>query len=282
MSLLGHGDGYLCAAVGLMSADPATADPKRASDAARLRIRDAAGRRRDRRCGLGVPGRGARGRAAAARPDGVVGPQPTAGKANEQLLRQAVLAIRTWQPEVIVTDVTAPTHPADALALHAAKEAFKQAADPNCFPEQITALGLKPWSAKKLYALTAGAKAAPVKLDQTVFQHSAGRLAEGLRRAGHARPGGRLGRRPTAGASRWSRTGSKGPRSTPSLMDGIVLARGGSARRPERQRDDSIRRRRRRRRRQSQARRQLEGLAAIDRPGIRRGGQGARHARQPS
>ena len=38
--------------------------------------------------------------------------------------------------------------------LFAAKEAFKQAADPNCFPEQITDLGLKPWDAKKLYALS--------------------------------------------------------------------------------------------------------------------------------
>ena len=37
VSVLGHGEGYLCAAVGLMSADPATADPKRAADAARLR-----------------------------------------------------------------------------------------------------------------------------------------------------------------------------------------------------------------------------------------------------
>src|SRR5262249_20515796 len=37
VSVLGHGDGYLCAAVALMSADPSTADPKKAGDAARLR-----------------------------------------------------------------------------------------------------------------------------------------------------------------------------------------------------------------------------------------------------
>src|SRR5262249_40436087 len=37
VALLGHGEGYLCAAVGLMSADPATSNPKRAGDAARLR-----------------------------------------------------------------------------------------------------------------------------------------------------------------------------------------------------------------------------------------------------
>ena len=55
---------------------------------------------------------------------------------------------------------TRSTKPADVLVLHAAREAFKQAADPNCFPEQITDLGLKPWAAKKLYALGTDPKAA--------------------------------------------------------------------------------------------------------------------------
>src|SRR4051812_21584901 len=92
------------------------------------------------------------------------------GKASEHLLRQAVLAIRMWQPEVIACDVySADANPADALALHAAKEAFKQAADPNCFPEQITALNLRPWSGKKLYALSLDPKLAPVKIDLNTF-----------------------------------------------------------------------------------------------------------------
>ena len=58
-----YGEGYLCAAVGLMSADPATSDPKQAGDAARLRqaMRLAGGV--SRRRWLGVPGRGPRGRA---------------------------------------------------------------------------------------------------------------------------------------------------------------------------------------------------------------------------
>ncbi|WP_227254528.1 sugar-binding protein [Frigoriglobus tundricola] len=58
---------------------------------------------------------------------------------------------------------------AEVLALHVAKEAFKQAADPNAFPEQLSTLNLKPWAAKKLYALALDPKAAPVKLDQSVF-----------------------------------------------------------------------------------------------------------------
>ena len=38
------------------------------------------------------------------------------------------------------------------------EKAFKQAADPNCFPEQLSALNLSAWSAKKLYALAADPK----------------------------------------------------------------------------------------------------------------------------
>ena len=71
----------------------------------------------------------------------------------------------------------APT-PADVLALHAANKAFKQAADPNCFPEQITKLGLKPWTAKKLYAMTDDPKKASVLMDESVY-HAA--LAESPR-----------------------------------------------------------------------------------------------------
>ncbi|HEV3436833.1 MAG TPA: sugar-binding protein, partial [Gemmata sp.] len=93
-----------------------------------------------------------------------------AGKAAEQLLRQTVLAIRMWQPEVIIADAVAvDANPADVLVLHAAKEAFKQAADPNCFPEQLTTLGLKRWEAKKLYALTSQPQSAQVRLDQSVY-----------------------------------------------------------------------------------------------------------------
>ena len=52
---------------------------------------------------------------------------------------------------------------------YAAKEAFKQAADEKCFPEQLTTLGLKPWAARKLYALTSRAKGVPVLLDQSIY-----------------------------------------------------------------------------------------------------------------
>ncbi len=168
VAMLGAADGYLCAATSLACADPATVDPKRAADGLRLRnaLRLAGGGAADSGWAFPV---GAHAVGLAPRELLATWDRAQAGKANEHLLRQAVLAIRMWQPEVIVCDVVADAGPADALALLAAKEAFKQAADPTCFPEQLTTLNLKPWSAKKLYALSTDAKTSPVKLDQTVF-----------------------------------------------------------------------------------------------------------------
>ncbi len=168
---LGGADGYLCASTSLMNADPATVDPKRASDGERSRyaMRLAGGAAAESAWAFPVAAHavGLPPRELLATWDRAHG-----NKANEQLLRQAVLAIRTWQPEVIVCDLyAADTTPADALALNVAKEAFKQAADPNAFPEQITTLGLKPWAAKKLYALALDPKTAAVKMDQSVFNN---------------------------------------------------------------------------------------------------------------
>src|SRR5205823_5709843 len=70
--------------------------------------------------------------------------------AAEDLLRQLVLVLRTWRPEVVVTD--AADGPSDELVREAVREAFKRAADPQAFPEQIDGLGLQPWKAVKLYA----------------------------------------------------------------------------------------------------------------------------------
>ena len=169
MTVLGLGDGYLCAAVGMMGVDPSTASPMRANDAARLRqaVRLAGGASAETVWSFPIPAHtdGLQPRDLLATWDRAHG-----GKANEQLLRQTVLAIRMWQPEVIVTDVaTASATPAEVLVLFAAKEAFKQAADPAAFPEQITDLGLRPWEAKKLYALSHEDPAAAVKLDVAEF-----------------------------------------------------------------------------------------------------------------
>jgi photosystem II stability/assembly factor-like uncharacterized protein len=78
------------------------------------------------------------------------------GQAPRQLLRQLVLALRTWRPDVVVTDHPDPSVsgcPADALVAEALHEACKQAADPKAFAEQIELLGLEPWRVSRVYAL---------------------------------------------------------------------------------------------------------------------------------
>jgi photosystem II stability/assembly factor-like uncharacterized protein len=70
------------------------------------------------------------------------------GNAPHELLRHLVLALRMWQPTVILMDD--PNAPGAAgLMAEALKEAVKRAEDPNEFPEQLSTLGLMPihfWS----------------------------------------------------------------------------------------------------------------------------------------
>lgn len=260
VSLLGGADGYMCAAVGVMTADPATADPKRANDAARLR--------QAVRLAGGLTGETVWSFPVAAHADGLPPRDLMAswdrahgGKANEHLLRQAVLAIRMWQPEVVVTDVVATdAPPADVLVLHAAKEAFKQAADPTAFPEQITELGLKPWAAKKLYALSPAAPDAPVKVDLTQFHKRLGDSPKD-----YAEPAVRvLTDDPIAAGRRCFKLVAhrlEGAEAHANLMDGIVLGPGGAARRAEFTPDATVAEERQK---AGETRRHLEGLAAAD------------------
>src|SRR5215211_1219994 len=76
---------------------------------------------------------------------------------QREILGDFVRHIRTLRPDVMVTLGTDGTgggqhHQTSALI---ATEAFKAAADPAQFPEQIKA-GLRPWQAKKLYRVAGG------------------------------------------------------------------------------------------------------------------------------
>ncbi|MCZ6768194.1 MAG: NEW3 domain-containing protein [Acidobacteria bacterium] len=71
---------------------------------------------------------------------------------KEEILKDVVRVIRTFRPDVITTLSRTGTgggqhHQASALIT---EEAFRAAADPARFPEQITE-GLRPWQAKKIY-----------------------------------------------------------------------------------------------------------------------------------
>jgi photosystem II stability/assembly factor-like uncharacterized protein len=93
-----------------------------------------------------------------------------ADRATEELLRQLVLALRVWRPEVVITDnpdAEATGSPVEALVAEAVHEAFGRAADPKAFPEQLTTLGLEPWRAAKLYGRWEGRTGAQVVMDLT-------------------------------------------------------------------------------------------------------------------
>jgi photosystem II stability/assembly factor-like uncharacterized protein len=264
IATLGLGEGYLCVAEGLLSADPATSDPRRATDDARLRygMRLAGGASGE--VGWAFP---IAAHAAGLPPRELLATwnQTHGHKPAEHLLRQAVLAIRMWQPEVIVTDLLSDSSPAgEALVLHAAREAFKQAADPNCFPEQITVLGLKPWAAKKLYAQVRQPQGTDIRLDQGSY-HAA--LAESPR--DYAEPATRIVADDRAVVDRRGfrlvAHRLEGAEKHTGLMDGISLARGGAARRPEpaKSADPAIAEELKR---ASQTRRRLESLATVADP----------------
>jgi hypothetical protein len=78
------------------------------------------------------------------------------GHAEQQLLRQLVLALRMWRPDVVVTDhpdAQITNNAAGALIAEALHEVFKVTADPKMFPEQIEQFGLEAWQVKKVCGL---------------------------------------------------------------------------------------------------------------------------------
>jgi hypothetical protein len=74
-----------------------------------------------------------------------------AGRAEEELLRQLVLSIRTWRPSVIFTEHPSSKTPLSSLVGEAVHEAERRAADPKAFPEQINELGLETWQVKRIF-----------------------------------------------------------------------------------------------------------------------------------
>jgi photosystem II stability/assembly factor-like uncharacterized protein len=91
-------------------------------------------------------------------------------RAADQLLRQLVLAVRMWQPDVLVTDCPEKgATAADTLVAEAVREAFRRAADPGAFPEQMSTLRLETRKPAKAYARSEGRSGAPVAYDLTAL-----------------------------------------------------------------------------------------------------------------
>ncbi len=180
--------------------------------------------------------------------NGDPGMLPTAR--DEALLERLVRAIRTWRPEVVVTDLLSPAAPvSDQLVLTHTKEAFTLAADPAAFPDQIETLGLAPHAAKKLYALAPDGQPADVTLDLTAFVPELGDAPKDF-----VEPAAMLLGTTSPDAVRFRLIAHRlpGAETHTALMQGIDLAEGGTARRkkaepppvdPDREKAAKLRRR---------------------------------------
>jgi photosystem II stability/assembly factor-like uncharacterized protein len=236
LARLGGDEGYLTACLRVTGSDPATADPGRCAEGPRAAAaaRQAGGAAAETLWQFPVASHVAQGDR-----DELLKAWDRLhdDRAAEHLLRQAVLALRIWRPDVVLTDSPergASPYPADALVAEAVREAFTRAADPQAFPEQITDLGLEPWKASKAYAQAGGTRPAQgtVVLDQTALSN---RL-EATYREFAAAPAALLAEGPVAlpaqRAYRLFASRLPGGETHHGLMEGIDLPPGGLARRP--------------------------------------------------
>jgi photosystem II stability/assembly factor-like uncharacterized protein len=233
LALLGGDQGYLATALRVEAADPASAAPRRASEPQRFAaaVRQAGGAAGESLWQFPVPQHLAR----TGKLDLITAWDQVHGKhAADQLLRQTVLALRIWRPEVVVTDNPAPRggdYPGDTLVAEAVKEAFVRAADPEAFPEQLKELGLEPWQAAKLYACWDGKTGAQV----TVSANEPGTRLEATPREFATPAAALLVDVPPAvpGRRAFRLLASKDPEAVhhADLMEGTIFPPGGVARR---------------------------------------------------
>ncbi|MCZ2344181.1 MAG: hypothetical protein LC104_20655 [Bacteroidales bacterium] len=233
LAAVGGKEGYLAAMLAVTTADPASANPERAADLFRLEtaMRNAGGVAAETAYGFPIPDHA---RDLPPAEFAKVWAKLDTTPAHDRLTRRLVLALRTWQPEVLISDpYPLSDDPAERLILTAAQDAFKKAADPAVFPEQIQELGLQPHAAKKLYALTANAADAPVKYDLSAFVPGLGdTLRDCVESAVGLLPGGT---NPALQSFRLISHRLPGSGGHMELMDGTGLAEGGTARRPKRE-----------------------------------------------
>jgi photosystem II stability/assembly factor-like uncharacterized protein len=168
-ALLGGQDGYLTTSLRVVCPDPATAAAARCVDGERLAAawRQAGGASAEMLWQFPLSAHDMR----ASREEMLkTWDAMHGGKAADNLLRQMVLAIRLWKPDLIVTDcfdAAATGFPCERLTAEAVREAFRRAADPKAFPEHVNFLGLEAWQPAKLYSRWEGRADAEVKLDLT-------------------------------------------------------------------------------------------------------------------
>jgi LmbE family N-acetylglucosaminyl deacetylase len=102
---------------------------------------------------------------------------------HDETLGDVVRVIRTFRPDVILTlPLDESTHQHHSTSARLAREAFRAAALPDQFPEQIQS-GLRPWQATRIYQGGVGgspsaAGASPVKFATSAFDSLLGMSAQ--------------------------------------------------------------------------------------------------------
>jgi len=224
---LGGDAGYLVAALAATAPDPAHAPPAKSTEWLRFEtaVRKAGGAAAEALAGFPVSAaRDAPDRDALMKQWDLL----HAGRAGDRLVARLVLALRVWQPEVVVVDFAGG--PAETVLVEAVQAAVAKAGDAAAFPEQINVLKLVPWQVKKLYTLWDGPGAAHVTVPTDAYS---GPLGDSPR--GHAgRLVGLLGERGPPPRQRGLRllvNNLPAGQGQGGVMDGIALAPGGTARR---------------------------------------------------
>jgi hypothetical protein len=233
VAVLGGEEGYLAAGLRVNAEEATSAAATRAADEDKLAaaLRGAGGAAAEMLWQFPVPGH----RANSERRELVEAwNRLHADRAPEELLRQLVLAVRIWRPDVIITD-----HPdaavtgcsMEALTAEAVHEAFVRAADANAFPEQLKTLGLEVWRAGKLYGRWENRTGAQVALD---LNNPSARLGATPKDFAAAAAGLLGNDGPSLPAVRFYRlldSRLEGAAAHRELMQGVILAGGGVARR---------------------------------------------------
>ncbi len=230
IAVVGGQDGYLTTSLRVTGADPAGAAPGRSADAMRYStaVRQAGGAAAEMLWQFPV----ASHLAHAGRDDLLqTWDGLHAGRAAEQMLRQMVLALRVWRPDVIVTDDLA-AGATDGIVMEALREALPAAADPKMFPEQISAMGLESWKGSKLYGRCDGRTEGPVSLDLTIVSGALEATPRECATAAAAYLGDEAAAVPARRSYRLLAANIPGAQDHHDLMQGVELAPGGLARRP--------------------------------------------------
>jgi len=230
VALLGGQDGYLTTAVLVTAPDPTSANMGHAQDPSRLAaaVRKAGGAAGEMFWQFPISQHLARADEREILKDW---DRMHSDRSSAGLLRHLVLTIRMWRPDVLITDfpdskISGWT--SDSLIVQALREAFNQAADDKTFSDQLS-LGLKPWPVSKLYARWPSAVGAEIALG---LNDPSPRLSGTPR--DFAEPAAALLADQALPAQRFFHlleTRIEGAENHRSLMQGVNLAAGGTARR---------------------------------------------------